>query len=663
MARRQVGHFMGFLRRAVGPADAARSDRELLAAFAAGDHAAFQELLERHGPMVLALCRRLLSDEHAAEDAFQATFLVLARKAGSPGWHESIGCWLHEVATRTALQARSQASRRRAQELKVDPMTLSEPTAELAQRELQAVVDDELRHLPHRYRAPLVLCYLEGKTNEQAARELGWPTGSMSRRLDKGRELLRARLQRRGLALSSAALATLLPAQSASAALAPTLNQSTMNTIALDAEHGRVPASISILAEGVQRAMYLNRLKTLGTVFAVIVLCLATSAAAWQAFARPQPFVDASVSEDDLPPAGPAHVQLWDEGDVTQLVFTADGQSICGGGDRLVVQWDLATRKAAQRLPVPANAAARIAPGGKEVAFSGRESAKLGYTRIVLRVVGLADGKELASHSNGGAPHNFPAECKMPMAFSGDGQIVAFWGPEGVDVWQRGAKARTCRLPLNDLGYGQVHALALTADGKVAASVHEYISLSKNKGERTHLYATRTLTLWDARTARKLYEGSVARSETAELLLAFAPDGKSLVVAAAQTGAMIVLEVPSGKVARRLGPGRLDLEPLEDLFRRLQEPQLPRGVPEILKQPAKPEVTGLTIAADSRTLASAHGNGSVQLWDLESGKPLRKLMGKQTATSSVTFSRDGRKLASGGPDGSVEIWDLAPRVR
>ena len=159
--------------------------------------------------MILGVCRRVLGDAHAAEDAFQATFLILVRRARAVPWRESLGGWLHGTARRVALRARRAAGvsrlvrhqqRRCTPAGSRRPLADRDPSEEAAARELRRVLDQELQGLPAKYRAPLVLCDLEGKTHEQAARELGWPKGSLAKRLNGGRERLRARLLRRGVA-------------------------------------------------------------------------------------------------------------------------------------------------------------------------------------------------------------------------------------------------------------------------------------------------------------------------------------------------------------------------------------------------------------------------------------------------------------------------------
>jgi RNA polymerase sigma factor (sigma-70 family) len=182
------------------------SDAILLDRFARlRDEAAFSRLVTRHGPAVLRACRRVLSCEHDVQDVFQATFLVLAGKAGNVGWGLSVGAWLRSVAIRLALHARARSGMRRNRERPLAEAfpeshhPIGDPDREIERRELRRVLDDALGQLPEKYRAPVVLCYLEGMTNDEAARELGWPAGSMSRRLERARCLLRRRLARTGL--------------------------------------------------------------------------------------------------------------------------------------------------------------------------------------------------------------------------------------------------------------------------------------------------------------------------------------------------------------------------------------------------------------------------------------------------------------------------------
>jgi RNA polymerase sigma factor (sigma-70 family) len=182
------------------------------------EESAFVALVRRHGPLVEGTCRRVLRNEHDVEDVFQATFLVLARKAAAMVWQDSVGGWLCAVAHRLALSARSDASRLRGRETSITALTRgsedhgvrdlpeefhpsTDSAGEVERRDLRRVLDDELLLLPEKYRAPVVLCYLEGRTHEEAALHLGWPAGSISRRLERARALLRRRLTERGVSL------------------------------------------------------------------------------------------------------------------------------------------------------------------------------------------------------------------------------------------------------------------------------------------------------------------------------------------------------------------------------------------------------------------------------------------------------------------------------
>jgi RNA polymerase sigma factor (sigma-70 family) len=183
-------------------------DHTLLDRYRSGrDERAFAELLRRHGPMVLGVCRRVLSHTQDAEDAFQATFLVLAKKARSIR-HPSVGSWLYGVASRLAKQAKREARRREQREQKAARPECIEDDG----REVLQVLDEELRRLPESNRAPLLLCHLAGLTQEEAARRLGWSFSTLRRRLAQGRERLRTRLARRGVAPAVAALAAPVPA-------------------------------------------------------------------------------------------------------------------------------------------------------------------------------------------------------------------------------------------------------------------------------------------------------------------------------------------------------------------------------------------------------------------------------------------------------------------
>lgn len=230
------------------------------------DEAAFEVLVWRHGPMVLGVCRRVVGGEHEAEDAFQATFLALVRRAGAIGKREAVGSWLYKVAYRIALKARERVAKQRTGDRRAHCLMANRCDEDLLWRDVRPVLDEELQRLPERYRVPFVLCYLDGKTNEEAARELGCPTGTIVSRLARARERLRRRLIQRGVTLSAGLLTAGLAQQTTAIALPPALVGITIKTAVLGAVGKAVPAGVvstqvAALTEGVLRAMWMTKVK------------------------------------------------------------------------------------------------------------------------------------------------------------------------------------------------------------------------------------------------------------------------------------------------------------------------------------------------------------------------------------------------------------------
>jgi RNA polymerase sigma factor (sigma-70 family) len=217
--------------------DVGSTDKQLLSHYVRErDPASFRNLVSRHGPAVYRVCRHVLGDEHEAEDAFQATFLLLVRKAPEIGDPEALGGWLRGVAYRVAIRARRQATRRRACEQARAELSQDKPVLprEESARELREVVGDELTRLPEDYRRPIALCYLDGLTHQEAARQLDWPVGTVKVRLVRGRRLLRERLQRRGMALGSGLLMMVQSSRRGGSAASP-LVESTARAMSLAA--------------------------------------------------------------------------------------------------------------------------------------------------------------------------------------------------------------------------------------------------------------------------------------------------------------------------------------------------------------------------------------------------------------------------------------------
>src|SRR5579883_1440824 len=276
MANTRHHPILRYLRQVLGTAAGGGvSDADLLRRFVdQSDEAAFELLLWRHAAMVLHVCRQVLGDSDAADDAFQATFLVFVRKASSISRREALGSWLYRVAYHIALKARARLKTRRAEPADLDVLPSPAQAENADQRELRRIVCEEVNRLPANYRAVIVACFFEGKTHEEAAHQLGWPRGTVAGRVARARELLRRRLVRRGVTLTISALLTALTVRTAQAALAG-LVDSVIHSARLLAAGQSVCAVVSphvaALAEGVLQAMYWTKTK-----IAVVALFLAS---------------------------------------------------------------------------------------------------------------------------------------------------------------------------------------------------------------------------------------------------------------------------------------------------------------------------------------------------------------------------------------------------
>jgi RNA polymerase sigma factor (sigma-70 family) len=283
------------------------SDRRLVERALAGrDELAFQAIVRRHGPMVYRVCWRVLQHPQDAEDAFQAAFLILARKLRSVRNHASLASWLHGVGHRVALKARAQAGARRRHEQQAARPD-ARPPEEVTWRELRAALDGELIRLPEKWRLPLVLCYLEGRTQDEAAGELGWSKSTLRRRLEEARTALACRLGGRGLGWPAALAAVLVSDCLTTAAPAPGLVAATVDAAAGVAAGKLVataaPARVAALTEGVLKTMLLNRLRMATAVLAF--LSLVTAGVGGLSYKAPVPtghFQEAQPVQQQAPP-------------------------------------------------------------------------------------------------------------------------------------------------------------------------------------------------------------------------------------------------------------------------------------------------------------------------------------------------------------------------
>jgi RNA polymerase sigma factor (sigma-70 family) len=419
------------LRRWAHPHDGeAPTDGDLLGRYLERrDEAAFEALLVRHGPMVHGVCRRILANADDADDAFQATFLVLVRKAASVVPRVMVGNWLYGVAYRTAMSARAMKARRRAKE-----RSAARPEARYEEvwTDLRPLLDEELSRLPDKYRVPVVLCDLEAKTLREAARQLGWPDGTLSTRLRAGRALLATALARRGLTLTSGALAATLASHAAAASVPAALATSTRSAAALFAgrqiAQGVISARVLALTEGVLKTMLLTKLKA--GAFAILAAGLVLLASAL-ALGRPSEAIppDAEKPAGDRHPASKAqreppkdrHREALPAGALGrlgsprfrhggqpfgQVVFSSDGRHLASTTSRGVYLYDAATGGLVHHLRPPAEHLPRVVrflADGKRLAVGSGDW----HQTAEVTIYGLANGKALASSSFAGKSQIF----------------------------------------------------------------------------------------------------------------------------------------------------------------------------------------------------------------------------------------------------------------
>lgn len=305
MSHEPLQKIVGQLRHAhePGPGDVS-ADATMLARWVVHrDQTAFADLVRRHAPMVLGVCRRVLRDEHEAEDATQATFLVFARKAGSIGRRQELAGWLYRVAYRTALYSQRRRARQMTPSQSAVLTVPAMPDDGAIWRDLGSLLDAEITRLPEKCRVPFVMCHLEGRTNVEAARELGCPVGTILSRLARARERLRKNLARRGVTLSAATLASACACADAAGigALGDQLTTTSMAVLE--------PPTVQ-LAEGVMRTMLMEKVRRAAITLLVLVL-LGGAGAGWMLFpssaAQPlaAPQLPAAPHQNEPGPAAP----------------------------------------------------------------------------------------------------------------------------------------------------------------------------------------------------------------------------------------------------------------------------------------------------------------------------------------------------------------------
>jgi RNA polymerase sigma factor (sigma-70 family) len=581
--------------------------------------------------MVLGVCRSVLRHRHDAEDAFQATFLILARNAQAIRRPDGLASWLHGVAYRVALKARAAATRRQALEQAAPAPALS--ADDLTWGEVRAILHAELAALPERFRAPLVLCYLQGLTQEEAARRLGWPATTVKGRVQRGRNLLRGRLERRGLGLSAALGAVALTREALARPLPPGLAAATVHTALLPAGKA-IGGAAAALARG---ALGPSAAAKCGAVAAALVVAVALAGGALLSPQRPAeagPPPEAKVAAqapapqadgygDPLPPGAVARLGTvrFNHGEgLNALHFTPDGKTVVSTGNGSLRLWDAATGKELRQF-----ATARpsfddqtiLSPDGKTMTFLNQES-----DGDTLRVWDLAEGKEVRV-----VP--LPVRRKILSAsvrnaLSADGLLCAVHTAGDIRVFDTTTARELCKLPLKG---DEVRAVLFAGSDRV-------VTVDRK----------RLVGVWDARTGKSLRRNT---HEAPAEHFTVSADGRRLAA-----------------LARTFRPAKLPGRPAVQIHDRdvLHVWDLTTGTHKhaLAGRPGEWHFT-LRFSPDGKSLFAMSMSEdapelyAVTVWDVETGRRARELVG--ACGRALAVSPDGTRLAA-GDQGKFELWDL-----
>ncbi len=414
---------------AAGQANDACTDRQLLEQFVTRrEETSFAALVHRYGPMVLGVCRRVLGHDQDAEDAFQATFLILARKAGSIRKHDSVSSWLHGVAYHIAEKLRAKKMRCAIHERKAASRPAVDPAEDVAWREIRSLLDSELARLPEQYRGPLVLCYLQGKTQDEAARQLDWSLRTFRRRLLCARDILNHRLTRRGVTLSAALSAPLLADAATQAGLPPLLIARTVRAGLASAMGQTTGALISEQVESLAQCGVGSLLTKKASIAIVLLLSLIAGIGGSLAHRAVPSGTRAKVPATPPPQSPPARNASMDHAvEIKGRVLDPDGKPVAGA--RLFLLPD-STRKKADAI------------------VRGRtdKEGRFGFTA---------------------KPTIFDSKGKTTLAATADG-----FGPDWVEVTTNHKDAITLRLVKDDM---PIRGRVLDLEGKPVANVRVHV--------------------------------------------------------------------------------------------------------------------------------------------------------------------------------------------
>jgi RNA polymerase sigma factor (sigma-70 family) len=682
------------------------TDLQLLEHFTAErQETAFAALVQRHGPMVLGVCRRILRRAEDAEDAFQATFLALARQARSVGKQGSVGGWLYRVAYRIAMRAKVNTVKRKARDRAACRSASSATSAETAWKEVRPVLDEELDRLPEKYRLPVVLCYLEGKSYTEAARELGWTKGTVSGRLAQARELLRQRLTRRGVVLSAGLLGTVLSSDATGAAVPTALgakaSQTAVSIASGNALAGLVSSRVAALAKAATETLAMGKLKT-GALVA-LVLSVLTAGAGLMAHqpvpAEPGPTQQAAAPPAPTPKAHDprkAHADLYGDPLPPGALVRMGTRRLCGSMDPM---W------------------AAFSPDGAKIASqswygvtvwetaSGRTLVERTDYRSLVNCVGwradgtgiaivrLPDGsffvsaftdvtEKLPARAQAAAPPGQPGPDGLhPLALSADATRLALARKPGeeqftIDILPATPGRMVADLiPERTLGPypGPCREIRYTAGGLVYLSgpwtdkedwTITVIDPEKKTIKRTVRIPPPAYCVWrhmlslsaDARLAAIPTRAKRATNEHESVIRVWdLVEGKEL------------CKLPFPQCGYGIGhaftsDGKRLITSTNQIY--FQVWDLATGKETVrCPLPCGPfhglEGSAVAVSPDDKRFATARRDGRIEFWDTATGKAVGAFASHRDIVEAVAVSPDGRLAATCGYDGLVRVWELA----
>ncbi len=698
MAKAGVGDILRFLfRKQLAQEAGDRSDGDLLKQFAATrEDRPFTVLFERHAPMVMGVCKRILGDFHQAEDSLQATFHILARRAGSVRWRECLGPWLYAVARRVALRARAKRLAQQNLERRLANMPPSATIDDAAWNDLSSVLDEEIGRLPAKYRAPLILTYLESKSRSRVAKELGWPEGTVARRLERARELLRLRLVKRGVTLSAGALGVALVEKVAAAPVPTmlainTIKAATTVVAGQAAGGGFISAQALILAEETMKGMLFVKAKL---VLLALTVSVALGGAGWAGYERlskkrqsgPIAMAQAPAVEKQAEPAKEEKVVATDqygdplpegavarlgalrfrhEGHADGIAYSADGKSLIGLTDSGIILWDAATGKERNRLPLSRVNESPDSPRTLVVSSDGKTVAMPDshprFDGLSIVLWDLARGKKNRTLS-------IPKKEGIgswdigSLLFTPDGKKLVLSILEQDKHW---------RGIIYDLQLDEVHSIIGDAD----TQFHEFAISPNSKSIAAFNPKANKVLLWDLATGkviRVLYEGAQDLTITG---LEFSPDGKN--VAIGVYSQVLIVNAETGTEAikmekLKMGPiGKLAFTPdgKKVISLHFSTPALSDGIARAwdLATGKLSQTLGETswflysmaVAPDGQTVVVGTCRNILRFLDLNTGKEKSLgIQGNEGPVVDLAFSRDGKTLASSfGSLGDIQLWD------